>query len=146
MCCVGLLVLAGCGPSVRTEMFDVFVTNATNGPITISLAKESTGGRPGPYEPAWATPEDIAVETPKNNEKWGLAAIPPGKTASVEKMSGQFDDRSRGMVRAYRGDATISQMLARAADSPDRVDVPLKPGRNEITIVDKDGRLVAESK
>lgn len=140
-----LSVAAGCD-STRTDRFDIDLRNDTSKPLTLSLAKD----RGAPYEPAWATPEDVAVETPRLREDWaggqtGMAqVVPPGKSASVRGLVGAFYPNTRGYVRAYAGELNISQMLARSAGSPDRVDVPLAPGANRVTIVEDGARVVAK--
>lgn len=139
---LGLMPLAvGCS---RTESFDIDLRNNTAQPLTLSLAKDGP-----PYEPSWATPQDLAIETPKRREEWsggpsGMTSVPPGKTASVKGLRGQFDAGVQGYLRVYAGELTISQMLAKSPESPGRVDVPLKPGMNIITVGEKNGRLVAE--
>lgn len=140
-------VSTGCA-STRTDTFDIEVRNATAKPLTLSLAKDGP-----PYEAAWARPEDAAIETPQLRERWvggetGMGQLlAPGKTAFIKELHGKFADRSHGYVRAYAGDLSksISQMLARGPDSPDRVDVPLMPGPNRIVIREKASRLVAEA-
>jgi hypothetical protein len=141
------LLAVGCGPAARTETFDIDVRNATAQPLTLSLGKDGP-----PYEPAWARPEDVAIETPKLREQWvggqtGMGqVVAPGKTASIRKLAGRFAGEARGYVIVYAGDLSqsISRMLARPADSPDRTDVPLSPGPNRIVIEQVDGRLVAK--
>lgn len=134
----------GCN-STRTDTFDVDIRNATDKPVTLSLAKDGP-----PYEPTWATPEDLAIESPKIREEWaggpsGMGVVPPGKTASVKGLTGQFDGGTRAFLRAYAGDLTISQMLSKGRESPDRIDVRLAPGPNRIVLVEKTGRIVAEA-
>ncbi|MDB5296447.1 MAG: hypothetical protein JWO31_2430 [Phycisphaerales bacterium] len=141
---IAALAAAGCGAGTRTDTFDIDIKNGTSGPVTLSLAKSGP-----PYEPTWATPEDLAIESPKIREEWagnpsGMGTIPPGKTASVKGLTGRFDGGSRGLLRAYAGELTISQMLARGKDSPDRVEVPLVPGANRVVLTDKGGRIGVE--
>jgi hypothetical protein len=138
------LVGAGCAPA-QTRTFDVTVRNQTPGPLTLSLAKDGP-----PYEPAWATPEDIAKESPKMREDWkqtpgGISALPAGRVADVRGLKGQFDSGTHAYLRVYNGELNISEMLARSPGSPDRVDVPLEPGRNEITIVLEGTHLKAQT-
>ena len=128
----------GCG-SARTQTYDINVTNSTSGPVTISLAKDCP-----PYEAAWASPEDLAIESPRYRERGGMGVIPPGKTASVEKLTGRFEGSAQGYLRVYSGDLTISEMLSKSRGSPGRVDVPLVPGRNEIRVEDKGGHITAQ--
>ena len=140
--CSAALTVWGC-TSTRTDTFDVEIRNATSGPVTLSLSKNGP-----PYEPTWATPEDLAIESPKLREEWaggpsGMGVVPAGKTASVKGLKGRFDGGTRAFLRAYAGDLTISQMLARSQGSPDRVDVELVPGANRIVLIDKSGRITA---
>src|SRR5687768_12016867 len=121
----------GCS-SARTQTYDIHVTNSTSGPVTISLAKDGP-----PYEAAWASPEDLAIESPRYRERGGMGVIPPGKTASTEKLTGRFEANAQGYLRVYAGDLTISEMLSKSRGSPGRVDVPLVPGRNDIRVEDK---------
>ena len=141
-----LSLLAGCS-SARTEHFDIDLHNATSGPLTLSLAKDGP-----PYEPAWATPEDVAIETPREREKWagvpsGISAgrVPPGKTAFVRGLTGHFEPHTRAFLRVYAGEVGISQMLSRQPGSPDRLDIPLLPGRNDITITLEGTSLKAQA-
>jgi hypothetical protein len=131
-------VFLGCS-SHRKETFDINVTNSTAGPVTISLAKDGP-----PYEAAWATPEDVAIESTRYRERGGMQVIPPGKTAFVEKLTGRFDPNVQGFLRVYAGDVTLSEMLSRSRGSPGRVDVPLAPGRNNIRVVDQGGQIAAQ--
>jgi hypothetical protein len=147
--CVAALLFAlplaagGCA-SPRTDTFNIEIRNDTKQPLTLSLAKDGP-----PFESAWATPEEIAVESPKLREKWsggptGMALLPPGKTASIKGLTGIFNARTKGYLRAYAGDCTISQMSARSPGSPDRLDVPLTPGDNRLVIVEDATRIVAK--
>ena len=133
---LALIALVGCS-GTRTEKFDVLIKNEASKPVTISLAKNGP-----PFEPAWASPEDVAIESPRNDEKWGIAALPPGKEASVS-LDGRFEPSTRGYLRVYAGDLTISEMLAVSRGSPDRLDLPLSPGRNAFVITDAGGTLKA---
>jgi hypothetical protein len=130
---------AGCSP-YRTEKFDISVRNATTQPVTISLAKDGP-----PFEDAWASPEDVAIQSARYSEDAGGKLVPPGKTAFVNNLSGKFDRNTRGFVRVYAGKLKLSEALARSPGSPGRVDVQLAPGRNDIRVYDNGGYLVAEA-
>lgn len=139
-----MFLLSGCSTS-HVDTFDIEVRNATTQPLLLSLAKDGP-----PYEPAWATPEDLAIESPKRREQWaggpqGMGLVPPGKSALVKGLKGTFEKSTRAFLRAYAGDLTISQMLAKSRESPDRVDIALSPGANQIVVSEKAGRLVAGS-
>jgi hypothetical protein len=62
----------------------------------------------------------------------------------VHHLSGQFNPDTRGVVRCYLGNLKIEDVLSITKGSPDRVDVPLTPGRNDITVVDREGHLAAD--
>lgn len=137
------LLSLGCGP--KEQQFAVAVKNGTDGPITVGLAKE--GG--GPYEYEWATPEQAAMERvtdvpdPKAPRNWGLT-VPPGRIADRGTVKGRFARGARPVLRVYGSDHPLEQILAISRGSSNRVDVNLSPGRNEYTVVKRDGRLVAE--
>ena len=100
----------GCS-SAHTQTYDINVTNATAGPVTISLAKDGP-----PYEAAWATPEDLAIESPRYRERGGMGVIPAGKTASVEKLTGKFEPNAQGYLRVYAGDLKLTYSLLGGRD------------------------------
>jgi hypothetical protein len=127
--------LVGCA---RTEKFDITVRNDTGGPVTIALTKDGP-----PFERMWAGPEDLAIESPKNDEQHGYAVLPPGRSADVS-VQGKFDRGTRGYVRVYRGEPDLSGMVAIGPVSPNRLDVPLRPGANQIVIGESQGRLVQQ--
>lgn len=124
--------LVGCS---RTDTFDISVRNDTTGALTIALTKDGP-----PFERTWASPEDMAIESPKADEKHGYVVLPSGREADVT-VTGKFDGGTRGILRVYRGDLQISDMNAIGKGSPNRLDLPLTPGRNRFVIADTDGRL-----
>ena len=132
---VASALLVGCA---RTETFDITVRNDTGGPVTIALTKDGP-----PFERMWAGPEDLAIESPLNDEQHGYAVLPPGRSADVS-VEGKFDRGTRGYVRVYRGDPDLSGMIAIGPVSPNRLDVPLRPGANQIVIGESQGRLVQQ--
>ena len=130
-----LAALTGCA---RTEQFDVSVRNDTRSPLTLALTKDGP-----PFEPLWASPEDLAIQSPRADEKHGYVVLPPGKEGDVS-LQGKFDSGTRGYLRVYRGDLQISEMNAIHATSPNRLDLPLSPGRNVFVIVQSAGRLAEQ--
>jgi hypothetical protein len=130
----GLLAafVSGCA---RTEKFDVTVRNSTHSSLTLALTKDGP-----PLEALWASPEDLAIQSPGAEEKHGYVVLPPGKEGDVS-VQGKFDKGTRGFLRVYRGDLQVSEMNAIKSDSPNRLDIPLSPGRNVFVIVDPRGRL-----
>src|SRR5947208_4082271 len=100
---VGLLAAGGCA-STRTDTFDIEVHNQAGQALTLSLAKDGP-----PYEPTWATAQDLAIESPKRREEWKNAVsgimgpLEPGKTAYVQKLTGKFDSGTNAFLRIYAG-------------------------------------------
>lgn len=129
-----LLVGAGCA---RNETFDILVRNDTKHALTVVLTKNGP-----PFERLWAAPEDLAIESPDSDEQHGYAVLAAGQTADVS-LKGRFDRGTRGYLRVYRGDLQISDMSAIGPVSPNRLDLPLKPGVNRFVIAEGGGRLVA---
>lgn len=135
-----LLALLACGMvfvgCARTETFNITVRNDTPDPLTLALTKDGP-----PFERVWASPEELAVESPRNDEQHSYLLLPAGKEADVPAVTGRFDGDTRGYLRVYRGDLGISQMNAIGRQSHNRVDLPLRPGMNRFVIADVDGRL-----
>ncbi len=130
-CCAGFV---GCA---RTETFNITVRNDTKTPLTLALTKDGP-----PFERVWASPEDLAVESPKADEQHGYVVLPAGREADVPAVEGRFDGGTRGYLRVYRGDLGISDMNAISGASPNRIDLLLKPGVNRFVIAESAGRLV----
>ena len=134
-----LALLAGCA---QTRSYQVRVTNHTDEPITFGLVKEG-----GPIEPEWAPPELAAAnDAQPSAAMWG--AIPPGKTAGTNHpITGKFDRGSRAVLRVYQGNLSgkLAQILAINRDAPNRVDVQLHPGMNQVTITQNGERLIADT-
>jgi hypothetical protein len=128
-------IMTGCS---RTEKFDVTVRNSTQSSVTLALTKDGP-----PFEALWASPEDLAIQSPNAEEKHGYVVLPPGKEGDVS-VQGKFDKGTRGYLRVYRGDLQVSEMNAIRSDSPNRLDLPLSPGRNVFVIVDSHGRLAEQ--
>ena len=138
MLSVSLLLAAIVTGCARTEKFDLTVRNSTTSPITLALTKDGP-----PYEPLWASPEDLAIQSPNAEEKHGYVVLPPGKEGDVS-VQGKFDKGTRGFLRVYRGDLQVSEMNAIHSSSPNRLDIPLPPGRSVFVIVDAHGRLAEQ--
>lgn len=129
-----LCVLVGCS---QTRTYDVSVTNRTDRPITVALIKEG-----GPYQPEWASPEDVAIRgQPVSQTSW--KTLPPGRTADTGTVKGKFYRDARVDLRVYQGNLGLSQMLAVDRDAPNRLDLPVQPGANRFVVTDADGRFTA---
>ncbi|MFN4243124.1 MAG: hypothetical protein ACK4PI_07795 [Tepidisphaerales bacterium] len=125
---LGLLAV-GCAPKGELRRFDIEVTNRASIPVTIGLVKLD-----GPVEIDWESPEDRALMDPKNTGiGWGQA-LPPGRTASIS-VQGRFFEQTRGFLRVYAGDLPLSEILAISRGSRNRLDILLKDGTTQVTIL-----------
>ena len=127
---------ASVGCATRTETFDVTVRNESAGPVTLWLTK--TGG---PEEQGWRSPESIAINFVVEDEKIGGVIVPPRNTATTGKTKGKFDPDSYAVLRVYRGEMRMSEMLANGTDSPNRADLILDPGVNRLVVSDAAGKI-----
>ena len=132
-----LLLAVGCAD---TRTYQIAVRNETKQPITVGVAKDG-----GKFEPQWASPEDVVVRTTGKDERgWDSVVVPPGQTRSAGPVTGDFSGGAVATLRVYAGDLQLSDMLAISRDSPNRLDVPLDPGRNAIVVHDDAGKLAYE--
>ncbi len=121
-----LIGLTGCSGGTRS--YSVSVKNDLPRPITIALTKSGP-----PFEPAWASPEDVAARRVSPENASGVQIVEAGKTASVHNVTGRFDKNTQAVLRVYSGSATFREML----DTPpgrNRVDVNLSPGKNDLVV------------
>ena len=130
-------LLAGCA---QTRSYQVAVRNETQDPITVGFAKEEGG----PFEPQWATPEDVAIEHQGPEHGWDSVVVPPGKTGVAGPLEGKFDSTAKATLRIYAGSGELNELLAISRGSPRRADVPLAPGRNALIVRDDGGKLTVE--
>ena len=139
ICLIGLAcLLAGCA---QQRTFQVAVRNETTQPITVGFAKEEGG----PFEPAWATPEEVAIGTPSYAEhNWDSVEVPPGRTGVAGPIAGKFDGNARAFLRVYAATGKLEDLIAISRSSPHRADVLLSPGRNAIIVRVENDRLVAQ--
>lgn len=115
-----------CAPQVS---FQLSILNKTDHPVTVGVIKEGE-----PYEPNLASPEQLAIETSLEAlPPWGHV-IPPGKTLDSPPITGAFAHGAAAVLRAYRGEFSNAQILAISNPSPDRAEVLLFPGLNQIVI------------
>jgi hypothetical protein len=124
-------LVGGCS-SVRKRDYEVNVTNESSKPVTVWLAKNGM-----PYEPGWKAPEDLAIEFPGKDEPIAGVVVPAGKTASTGKVTGQFAPGVDAILRVYLGQKKFAELLAVNRDSPDRIDIALKPGINDVLVTDR---------
>jgi hypothetical protein len=132
-----LFLVIGCAPKAT---FELSVMNKTDRPITVGLVKDGE-----PYERALAAPERLAIESGLDAmAPWGHV-IPPGRTLDSPPITGAFPQGSAAYLRIYRGEFSNAQLLAISNPSPDRAEVLLFPGLNQVIIRnDPDKGLIAQ--
>lgn len=132
-----LLALAAVGCASQTRTYDIIVHNNSTKPLTLVLAKSA-----GPAEAVWMSPEDIMNAAPDVQASWGLGTVPAGKTATASNVKGTFPKGADAFLRVYAGDLTLGEMLKVTAGSPDRIDLTLQPGKNDLVVVDQDSGIM----
>ena len=129
------LLIVGCA---RTETYQVRLTNKTAGPITFGLVKQGD-----PYEPKWAAPEDAAMNGSRAvAENWG--SVGAGKTAVSQPIKGRFRNNAAAYLRVYEGKLDLAGIMAVSRGAPNRADILLTPGANQVTVTEDKGQLVAQ--
>jgi hypothetical protein len=140
-CLLLLLMLAvgtGCHAGFETRTYDITVQNNSSKSVSAWLTKD------GPvFEAKWKAPEEWAVERP-TAEPFGFQQIPAGKTAQTGPVSGQFAPETHAILRIYVGQLTFDEILAIGRRSPNRIEIPLRPGKNHIVLSDDMGRVKAD--
>jgi hypothetical protein len=132
-----LAILTGCHAGFQTRTYDITVENKSAQSVSAWLTKD------GPvFESKWKAPEEWAVERP-TSEPFGFQQIPPGKSADTGPVSGQFAPQTQAILRIYVGQHDFAEILAIGRRSPNRLEIPLKPGRNIVTLIDDAGRVRA---
>lgn len=132
------MCLVGCASSAR-QTFDVSVKNESSKPITVWLTKDGP-----PYEPRWASPEELATERPGGSDQYLGVIVPPNKTGSTGPVDARLDAGTRAWLRVYADAEEFSDLLALSRGSPRRLDLPLQPGENHFVVVDKNGGISAD--
>jgi hypothetical protein len=129
------MLAAGCASQ---KTFDVTVTNRLGDPITVWMTKTLPPSN-GHYEEGWMPPEVVAVGTTAS-ERLGGVAITPGDTAHTV-LKGTLADKDVAVLRVYRA-TDLNTILAISTGNPDRLDIPLDPGKTDIDIVKQNGEIV----
>jgi len=122
---LGLALATGCS---TTAHFDITVTNRLSEPVTVWLTKLQ-----GPYEDGWEPPEQVALESPQQQEHLGGVVVPPGQSGKTV-MSAQFEQGNFAVLRVYRA-THFAAILAIDKGSPDRLDYPLPEGKSNLDVV-----------
>lgn len=128
---ITLLLVCVCGcHSYDTRTYDVSVKNDSEGPVTLWLTKDGP-----PFEPGWLSPEDIAIESPRQPVTTiSGVVVPAGKTADTGPRQGKFEPGTRAVLRVYAGQLNFDQLLAAQADEKRRIDMRLHPGRSDLVV------------
>jgi hypothetical protein len=128
-------LVAGCQEKKYT--YSLTLKNDAAEPLMVGFAKEGP-----PFEDQWATPEQVSRIPQRPGERgWGVP-VAPGKTAEVPKVTARLDDFSTAYVRVYAAAPSLESMLAISTGSPNRLDVPLLPGANDLVVSRQGGKLV----
>ena len=133
----GMILLGGCGG--KSQSYNVIVRNESPRSVTVWLTKNGP-----PDEPAWKSPETIAIESLGSDEPVAGVIIPPGKTGETGTVKGHFPEGVDAVLRVYLGQLAFDDLLAISRDSPNRIDVVLTPGKNELVVRDQRGATVIE--
>jgi hypothetical protein len=136
---IALILLAGTcfvgGCSTEKRTYELSVKNEASKPITIGTIKD------GPSDDTWVSPEELAISHAREGDQlWGRV-VKPGQTATTGAISGTFERTDSAWLRVYRGEPSFSEMLAIGRRHPDRLDIRLRPGKNDMVISDETGRL-----
>jgi hypothetical protein len=132
-----IVVLLGCVP---THTYEVVVKNRSATPVTVWLTKNGP-----PVENRWKSPEDYAIERPGGNERVSGVIIAPGQEGATGKVSGRFPPQTDAVLRVYVGEHGVTDLLAISRGSPNRIDVTLNPGMNDLVVLDRGGRTIVEA-
>jgi hypothetical protein len=136
-CFVLCSIAAGCGAQ---KSFDVSVKNQTTQPVTLWLTKDGP-----PAENGWLSPEQLAKIPQDSKPKYDLAIVPPGKTGYTGKLSGEFPEGTRAVLRVYPGALELFHIAeAIKSGGVKHVDATLKPGGNKLAVVERDGQIAVE--
>jgi len=135
---LGLLLGVGCASQ---KTFDVTVTNRVGDPITVWMTKVKPPAN-GQYESGWTPPEVVAVGT-TGSDRLGGVAIEPGETGHAV-IKGTIENNDVAILRVYRS-TDLNAILAIARGNPDRLDIPLDPGKTDIDIIKQNGQLTQVS-
>jgi hypothetical protein len=132
-----LCLLIGCAG--RTQTYDISVKNDLDQPITVWLTKNGP-----PAEASWLSPEDLAMSQNPRGEKIAGRAVPPGKTAETGAIKGKFPSGTDAILRIYLGQHTLDELLSIGRKDTNRVEVVLSPGKSNLIVRQRDGKLAAE--
>lgn len=137
---LAILLCAGCN-NVEKRTYEITLKNDSTKYVVAWLTKNGPA-----YEKGWKSPEEYAIEKPGTSDPYPFQTVPPGKTASTGKLSGQFAPGVKAILRLYMGQHTFNELLAISSSSPDRIEVVLNPGANELQVVDSGSGIKVNQK
>jgi hypothetical protein len=132
-----LMFVVGCA-ATTSQTFDVRVKNDSSKPITVWLTKVGP-----PFEPKWASPEDIATERPGGSNTYLGVIVPPSKTGETGSVEAILQPDTTTWLRIYSNAEKFSELLAMSKGNPNRLDIKLEPGVNSFVVTDSPGGIVA---
>ncbi len=138
---VGCLVLVAmwAGGCASMQSYELSVKNQTDKPLTLWLTKQGDE-----REAAWLPPEALATSNATDVRTIGGIVVMPGKTGfTPQPVKGSFSGHDQAILRVYSNAMTLDQVLAMSRRSPNRIDVPLLPGKTALIIHDRTGKLEA---
>jgi hypothetical protein len=130
-------LLLGCNSAKRS--YQVVLHNESPRSVTVWLTKSVPTDEAG-----WRAPEDVAINRLGRREPVGGVVIPPGKTGQTRALAGKFPRGIDAVLRVYVGQYGFDDLLAISRGHPDRMDVYLQPGRNELVLKFEGGAFVVE--
>lgn len=137
MVALALMFVAGCA-GTTSQSFDVRVKNESSQPITVWLTKDGP-----PFEPKWASPEEIATERPGGSDTYLGVIVPPTKSGETGSVEAILQPETNAWLRIYSGAEKFSELLAMSKGNPNRLDIKLEPGINSYVVKDSPGGIVA---
>jgi len=130
-------LIAGCASD--KQVYQVVLDNRSDRPVTVWLTQSYEA-----RDPQWMSPETMAIHSPRLHDSPNRVVVPPGKTASTSELKAKLASDTDAVLRIYIGERSFDELLAMSRDNPNRFDIVLKPGRNELVLREEDGRLVAD--
>lgn len=135
-----ILLCVGCA-NVEKRTYEITLKNDSSKYVVAWLTKNGPA-----YENGWKSPEEYAIEKPGAGDAFPFQTVPPGKTAFTGKIPGQFAPGVKAILRLYMGQHKFDEILAISPGSPDRIEVVLTPGVNELRVIDAGSGIKVEQK
>lgn len=130
-------LIVGCSSNKDKKTYQVIVDNRSDRPVTVWL---TTNKPVKEYE--WVSPEELAIVNPDEQDPDNKVVIPAGKVGSTGTVPAKFKDNIDAVLRVYVGERSFDEVLAMSKGNPNRIDLRLQPGVNELTVNEEAGRIV----